>query len=309
MKKILVLILLLGLIFSVSNSALAEEEDFHIGWVTYTLEVHYFQSSVAGAERAAEEYGVELTVLDPRASEEEQVEQIENLMAMGVDGIVVDAIDADTVLGPVSEAIEAGIEVAAVDTDIDHEDLVTVVATPPVERSREFGRHVGGWIHAKYDGEADVGVLFASSTLQLARRDGFVEVIEEFPDSEIVAEGDGRNIYEESQEEAEDMITANPDIDIIYATGDPALMGSIAAAEVLGMEEDIDFFGWDNLPDHFIEPTREGLITGFVNQMPDQKAEMAFEQLMKALRGEETERYLDAPIDIVTKFNIDRYTQ
>ncbi len=307
MKKTLILILMLALVFSFANSLAAEDNDFHVGWVTYTLEVDYFQSSVSGARRAAEEYGVELTVLDPRAEEERQVDQIEDLIAMGVDAIVVDAIDADTVLGPVSDAIDAGIVVVAVDTDIDHPDIVSTVATPNEDRSREFGRHIAGWIHAKYDGEAKIGIIFASSTIQLQRRDGFLDALKAIPNSEVVAEGDGRNIYEQSQNEAEDMITANPDIDVIYATGDPALMGAIAAAEIFGVEDEIDFFGWDNIPDHFIEPVQQGLITGFVNQMPDEKAAMAFEQVMKALRGEATERYLDAPIEIVTRFNIDQY--
>ncbi len=308
MKRNILIILSLVLILGLGSLSI-QAEDYHIGWVTYTLEVSYFQHSVAGAREAADEHGVKLTVLDPRASEEKQVEQIENLIAMNVDALVVDAIDAHVVRDVVGEAVDRGIKVIAVDTDIDHPGVLSTIAVPNKERSREFGRYIAGWIDAKYDGKAKIGVLLASSTIQLERRDGFEETLSSIPESEIVDTGDGRNIYERSQQEAEDMLTANPDIDVVYATGDPALMGSIAAAEVLGLAEDIDFFGWDQIPDHFVEPVKNGTIVGFINQMPATKGRIALEQAVKALRGEEVERYIDSPIEIVTKHNIDNYTK
>ena len=71
--------------------------------------------------------------------------------------------------------------------------------------------------------------------------------------------------------------------------------------------EDIDFFGWDQVPDHFIQPVKDGIIVAFVYQDPYGKAAAAIEVALMALRGEEVERYMDWPIKIVTKHNIKDY--
>ena len=42
---------------------------------------------------------------------------------------------------------------------------------------------------------------------------------------------------------AENLITANPGIDVIYATGEPALVGAIAAVESQGRTADIKVIG------------------------------------------------------------------
>ncbi|MGO8470136.1 substrate-binding domain-containing protein, partial [Rhizobium leguminosarum] len=44
---------------------------------------------------------------------------------------------------------------------------------------------------------------------------------------------------------AENLITANPDLTAIYSTGEPALMGAIAAFQSQGKQDKIKVFGWD----------------------------------------------------------------
>jgi len=85
-------------------------------------------------------------------------------------------------------------------------------------------------------------------------------------------------------------------------------MGALAAAQAQG-RRNIDFFGWDDIPDHFIPPLREGRIVAFVNQQPSLKGRLALRYAVKAVRGEEVPKYVRTPIEIVTKYNIDQYTK
>ena len=64
-----------------------------ICFVTFSLQVAYFQSSVAGGQKAADELGYELIVLDPQADAARQVTQVEDCIARNVDAIVVDPIE------------------------------------------------------------------------------------------------------------------------------------------------------------------------------------------------------------------------
>ncbi|MDP1177593.1 substrate-binding domain-containing protein, partial [Klebsiella pneumoniae] len=56
---------------------------------------------------------------------------------------------------------------------------------------------------------------------------------------------DGQNLQDKAMSAAENLITGNPDLTAIYGTGEPALLGAIAAVEIQGRQKDIKVFGWD----------------------------------------------------------------
>lgn len=289
--------------FAAPQSAVAQETT--ICFVTFSLQIAYFQSSVAGGQAAADELGVELLVLDPQADAARQVTQVEDCISRNVDAIVVDPIESSALIGVLAEAGGRDIPVATLDTKVDSPHVVTLIGVPQYEASFTFGQFVAGWIIGQLGGEAKIGVMLASSEVQLARRDGFVDALSSVPGAEIVATGDGRNILERSTAEAEDMLTANPEINVIYATGDPALQGGLAAADAQG--RDIAFFGWDDIPEPFIKPLEEGRIVGFLKQKPAVGGEMAVRLLVDHLNGEEiTSRFSYNP-DVVTTFNLDQF--
>jgi ABC-type sugar transport system substrate-binding protein len=276
-----------------------------ICFVTFSLQIAYFQSSVAGGKKAADELGVELVVLDPQADAGRQVTQVEDCMSRNVNAIVVDPIESSSLLGVLEEAGKRKIPVATLDTQVDSPSVVTLIGVPQRDASYTFGQFVAGWIIGKHGGNAKVGVMLASTEVQLARRDGFVDALKAVPGAEVVATGDGRNILERATAEAEDMLTANPDINVIYATGDPQLQGGLAAAAA--QSRDIAFFGWDDIPEPFLKPLEDGRIVGFLKQKPEVGGEMAVRLLVDHLDGKEiTKRFTYSP-DVVTQFNLDQF--
>lgn len=306
MSKPLFLTAVLAAAVSLSaTGAAAQDKDKTICFVTFSLQVAYFQSSVAGGQRAADELGVELVVLDPQADATRQVTLVEDCIARKVDAIVVDPIESGSILGAINQAGEAGIPVAVLDTPIDSPYVVTQVGVPQFEASREFGQFVAGYIVGAMNGEAKIGVMLASTEVQLARRDGFLEALKAVPGATVVAEGDGRNILERATSEAENMLTAHPDINVIYATGDPQLQGGLAAGTSQG--RDIAFFGWDDIPEPFIAPIEDGRIKGFLKQAPDVGGETAVRLLVDHLDGKEiTKRFTYNPL-VVTKYNVESF--
>ena len=75
-----------------------------ICFVTFTLQVAYFQKSVAGGEAAAKELGVDIVVMDPQADAARQVSMVEDCIAQQSDGIVVDPIESSALMGVIGEA-------------------------------------------------------------------------------------------------------------------------------------------------------------------------------------------------------------
>lgn len=294
-----------GLVTMFASAAAAQTAEKTMCFVTFSLQIGYFQSSVEGGKKAASELGVDLVVLDPQADAGRQVTMVEDCLSRNVNAIVVDPIESSALLGVLAEAEKRNIPVATLDTFVDSTAVVTLVGVAQREVSYTFGQFVAGYIIGKMGGNAKIGVMLASTEVQLARRDGFVDALKAVPGSEVVATGDGRNILERATAEAEDMVTANPEINVIYATGDPQLQGALAAAAAQGRE--IAFFGWDDIPEPFIKPLEEGRIVGFVKQKPEVGGEMAVRLLVDKLDGKEIPTRFTYNPDIVTKFNLDQF--
>ena len=272
---------------------------------TFSLQIGYFQSSVAGAQKAADELGVKLVVQDPQADAGKQVTLIEDCLSMKPDALIVDPIESSSLAGVLKEAADKGIPVATLDTPVDSPAIVTWIGVPQYEASYGFCEFMGGWIIGKLNASAKIGIMLASTEVQLARRDGCVAALAAVPGAKVVAEGDGRNILERATAEAEDMLTAHPDINVIYATGDPQLQGGLAAAAAQG--RDIAFFGWDDIPEPFLKPLEEGRIVGFMKQKPDVGGYTAVTLLNDHLNGKTIPARFTYNPDVVTQGNVEKF--
>jgi ABC-type sugar transport system substrate-binding protein len=301
MAKKALLALAAGLAFTLSAPAFGQGRPT-ICYVTFSLQVSYFQAGVNGAKKAAQELGVDLVALDPQADAGRQVTMFEDCIARKSNAIIIDPIESGSLGGAIDQAGKAGIPIAALDTPINSPYVVVQLGIPQKDASREFGQFVAGYIIGKLGGKASIGIMLASTEVQLARRDGFVEALSAIPGAKVVATGDGRNILERATAEAEDMLTAHPDINVIYATGDPQLQGGLAAAASQGRE--IAFFGWDDIPEPFIKPLEDGRIVGFLKQKPELGGEMAVRLLVKKLKGEEIPAHYTYNPTVVTTYNL-----
>jgi ribose transport system substrate-binding protein len=294
-----------ALIMPLSIGTAGAQSKRTICFVTFSLQVKYFQSSVAGGKRGAEQAGVDLIVLDPQADASRQVTMFEDCLARNVNAIVVDPIESGSLMGVIGEAGKRKIPIAVLDTPVSSPYVVTQIGVPQFDASREFGQFVAGYIVGKMGGKANIGLMIASTEVQLARKDGFLKAMEAVPGAKVVATGDGRNILEKATSEAEDMLTRHPDIDVVYATGDPQLQGALAAG--VSQNKKIAFFGWDDIPEPFIKPLEDGRIVGFVKQAPEIGGETAVKLLAQHLKGEKIpDRFTYNPT-VVTKFNLDKY--
>ena len=106
---------------------------------------------------------------------------------------------------------------------------------------------------------------------------------------------------------AENLMTANPDLTAIYATGEPALLGAVAAVESQGRQADVKVVGWD-LTASAIKGIDDGYVVGVVQQDPAGMGAAAVEALMTAIKGEHgADRDIAVPVTIVTKDNVEPY--
>jgi ribose transport system substrate-binding protein len=122
----------------------------------------------------------------------------------------------------------------------------------------------------------------------------------------VIATVDGQNVQDIALSAAENLMTANPTMNAIYATGEPALLGAIAAVESQGRTADVTVFGWD-LTAQAIDGIDAGYVEAVVQQSPAGMGAAAVEALVALTEGKSIDKQVDVPITIVTKDNVDQF--
>jgi ribose transport system substrate-binding protein len=265
----------------------------------------FFNQMNAGAQAAAEAAGANLLIFNANNDPAAQNSAIETYIAEGVDGIIVVAIDVNGIMPAVEQADAAGIPVVAVDAVLpDGGPQKAQIGVDNAEAGADIGRffveHIG-------DSGAKLGVVGAlNSFIQNIRQDGFTGVVEGAPGVTMAGVVDGQNVQDIALGAAENLITANPDMTAIYATGEPALLGVVAAVESQGKQDSVSVFGWD-LTAQAIAGIDAGYVTAVVQQDPAGMGAAAVEALETIVSGGTVDPIISVPITIVTQENVDDF--
>ena len=267
----------------------------------------FFNQMNAGAQAAAEAAGDELVIFNANNDPSAQNSAIETYIQQGVAGIIVVAIDVNGIMPAVQQAADAGIPVVAVDAVLPEGPQAAQVGVNNKSAGADMGAFFLDYLASDMDGAAKIGVVGAlNSAIQNIRQDGFVETI---TGAEGVVEAgvvDGQNVQDLALTAAENMITANPDLTALYATGEPALLGAVAAVESQGKQDDVKIFGWD-LTAQAIYGIDEGYVAAVIQQDPAGMGAAAFDALATLNAGGTVEYSIAVPITIVTSENVDDF--
>lgn len=275
-----------------------------IGLVQINQQALFFMQMNEGAQKKADDLGVELVIFNANNDPTAQNNAIENYIAQGIDGLVVVAIDVNGVMPAVEAAAAAGIPVVAVDAILPAGPQVAQVGVDNALAGKLMGEHFLDQIKGS---GAKLGVVGAlNSFIQNVRQKGFEDVVAGAPDVTIAGVVDGRNVQDNAMSAAENLMTANPDLSAIYATGEPALLGAVAAVESQGRQEKVKVVGWDLTPSA-VAGIDAGYVLGVVQQDPAGMGAAAVEAALKAARGEAVEKEIAVPVTIVTKENVDQF--
>lgn len=302
MKRLAFIVLVLG-------GVLAFASPIRIGFTVWNLQALFFNQQLEGIKKAAADFGVEYVAIDCQNDLARQVSSIEDLIRLKVDAIIVNPVDAFGVLPAIEEAVAAGIPVIAIDQKIKVPPARMFIGVDNYGAGTEIGRFVADYVKTYMGGRAKIGIVGAlNSYIQNLRLAGFLEAIKGEIGIQVVQIVDGQNVLEIAMAAAENLMTANPDLDIIYTTGEPATLGAIAAVEAFGKAGMVRIFGWD-LHKAVITAIDKGIAIAIVQQDPFAQGYKGVEYALKILAGEEVPEELIIPIIIVTKDNVDQFRE
>jgi ribose transport system substrate-binding protein len=266
----------------------------------------FFNQMNEGAQAAADAAGVELVIFNANNDPAAQNSAIETYIQQGVDGLAVVAIDVNGIMPAVEQAAAAGIPVVAIDAILpEGGPHLAQIGVDNGTAGADLGKVFNDYATAA--GGSKIGIVGAlNSFIQNVRLDGFEGAITGTAGVTVAGTVDGQNVQDTALAAAENLMTANPDMTAIYATGEPALLGAIAAVESQGRQADVKVFGWDLTPSAIVG-IDAGYVQAVIQQDPAGMGAAAVDALVTITGGGTVERNISVPVTIVTKDNVDAF--
>lgn len=284
--------------------AAAQDKTFAL--IQINQQALFFNQMNEGAQAAADAAGVELVIFNANNDPAAQNSAIETYIQQGVDGLAVVAIDVNGIMPAVEQAAAAGIPVVAIDAILPAEGpQLAQIGVDNAKAGADLGAVFNEWATAA--GGAKIGIVGAlNSFIQNVRLDGFEGAISGTAGVTMAGTVDGQNVQDTALAAAENLMTANPDMTAIYATGEPALLGAIAAVESQGRQADVKVFGWD-LTASAIAGIDAGYVEAVIQQDPAGMGAAAVDALVTITGGGTVEKNISVPVTIVNKSNVDDF--
>lgn len=243
-----------------AGAALAQS----IGLSVSTLNNPFFVDLRDGAQQMADQLGLELLVTDAQDSVSTQINDIEDLVQRGVAVLIVNPTDSAAVVPAVMAANAAGIPVIAVDRGVDGGNLAYFIASDNVAG----GASAGEFICQQLGGNGAVVELEGIPGTSAARErgQGFNAYMSgSCPGVTIVARQTANFNRAEGLTVMENILTAQPEIDAVFAHNDEMALGALQAIEASG--RDILVVGFD-ATDDAVAAVKEGRMAATVAQLP-----------------------------------------
>ncbi|WP_273327284.1 sugar ABC transporter substrate-binding protein [Vallitalea guaymasensis] len=287
-----------------------KKKEITIGFVPMTLNNEYFITMVNGAKQKAEELGIKLDVqaADQHASAAAQLTIVENMITSGVDGICIVPSSSEGLSTALTKCKEAGIPVINLDTKIDQSILDEAGLKVPFYGTDNYAgaEFAGAYVIENFDKGTETAILTGIEGQQNAadRRNGFFDAAGSHVN--VVAEQSANWEVDQGYTATQNILSANPNIGMIFASNDGMAIGALRAVEEAGKKEDIKIIGFDAISEA-LNLVEKGDMYGTVAQYPAEMGILGVENMVKIINGEDTQEYIDTGAKLITKENVEEH--
>ncbi len=298
-RKLVFVLMLCALI--VGAFAAVAQDSFTIGLSLSTLNNPFFVTLRDGAQAAADELGITLVIADSQDDPATEATNIEDLIAQGVDAILVNPTDSDAIVPSIEAANAAGIPVFTIDRSANGGEVVSHIASDNVAG----GRLAGMFLCSQLGGVGSVVELegIAGTSAARDRGAGFNEYMSaECPGVTIVARQTANFNRAEGLTVFENILQAQPEINGVFAHNDEMILGAVEAANAAG-REGIVFVGFDAVDDA-VAAVVDGVLAATVAQQPALMGDLGVRAAIASLSGETVEANVPVNLRLIQKLTL-----
>jgi len=285
-----------------------------VGYAGPTLNNAFFVGLQKGVRDGAKEYGFELKETNANGDAGTQFNQTQDLITQDVDALVLVPIDSKSIVPAVQAANNADIPVFTLDRGSDGGKLASVVETNNLQAGQKGANYIVDLLKERY-GKPQGNVVdlqgLVGTTAAADREKGFQEVMNKYPDIDIVANQPADFDQEKALNVTTNILQANQQIDAIFGANDDNTVGAIRAIdsagryEPPGSDKHIYIVGIDGTA-QALQAIRQGKQTATVSQNPIRMAETAMKFIDQQLNQDKTPpQTFFYPTIVIDKQNID----
>lgn len=280
-------------------------EKIFIPVISKGFQHQFWQAVKLGAERAAADYGVEISFEGPESETQvdKQLDMLQAALAKNPQAVAFAALDSKAATPYLEKADAAGIPVVGFDSGVDSPIVKTTAATDNYAAAALAADKMAELI----GGEGKVGVIVHDQTSKTGvdRRDGFVNTIKEkYPNIQVVDIQYGEGDHAKSTEAAKAIMTANPDIKGMFGANEGSIAGVINATKELNKVGNVVIIGFDS-GKLLLDAIKNDIVAGAVSQDPVGIGYKAVEAAYKAYKGEENPEFIDTGFKWFDKSNME----
>jgi len=313
MKKAMLFISLSLIILALFGCNTQEKSDdsIKIAGVVFQ-EDQFFRLVQFGMKNTAEKHGCELLLANSGNKPDKEIQLINTYITRGVDAIIISPLSSKASYTALKRAYDKDIKVITYNTTVEGDIVSSYIESNQMDLGAQSGKAAREYAEKNFGGKAKVAILAFKSQVpeqSNARSEGFKQEVSKLEGVEIVAEQDAW-LAEMAVKKAGDIITANPDINIIWAANEGGTVGAVMAVKNAGKEGKIAVFGTDaskQLIDMLL--SKDNVLQAITGQKPFDIGSIALESTVKILKGEHVEKQVSIPGVMLSRNNPQQITE
>ncbi len=273
--------------------------------ITKGSDSDFWSDLKSGAVTAATEYNLELTVEGPdnESDCEAQNKLIRNAISRKVDVIVLSAIDYNNTAPAVQEAVDNGIKVIMIDSNVNVKNTQSFIGTNNIQAGKRAGEAVEKLCKDK--GKIYIGVVSSGENTENnnERQQGFADYIGTLENAEIV-----KTVYVSSDQdnataEAKKLLTEHPEINAVIGFNEWATLGVGMAISELDLADNVCGVGFDsNIK--CVGMLETGEIDTLIVQNPFAIGYLAVSNAATLMSGKSIEPSIETSVYVVDRSNM-----
>ena len=287
------------------DAAAVNDGDILIGFTVPFYDDPYFLDMRNTVKDFCDAKGWGFTEFDAAADAAAQADAVENMIATGIDCLVIGPVDASAIVPSIENCNEKNIPVICVDCGADGGEILTFVESD----NHQAGVLCGEYMVEQLGGKGRICITNCpSGSAARDREEGFREVLKNYPDIEILDAQESVS-QTKGQEIGDTWAIAYPDLDGVFSIDDNSGLGVESAMRTAGVSDLVicSVDGSSTAAMHILDD--EQFYDATAAQQPILIAVYAMEAAEAYFNGEgdTIEPHIQIPVFMVTKDNAQDY--
>lgn len=274
-----------------------------IGASYMTMNNEFYKIINEEISQKVEAEGDQMILRDPSLSVTRQIEQINEMLDMGIDVLILTPVDWSSLNSVLNRAKEQGVIIVVVDSNVKDEELVDCTITSD---NYAAGYMVGEYFLKHHKNARLVMMTQYSAKSGQLRTEGFLDAIKKESGITVVSQIECDGQLEIAMPKMQQLITSNLEFDAVFCLNDLSAVGVVAALDEADLLDQVDVFGVDASPDSKAL-IKEHMMVATAAQFPSRIGKFAGDNIYKLLQGQPVSSQTYIPVELVTGYNVEHY--